>query len=83
MLFQEQWINLISKFTKMKIDEVCKLKSIVAKRKYSLNSFIKLFPKTFKRETIEYFFEIVIYLPAKSHTVAEAQIVFLALNIKI
>lgn len=82
LIFQEQWINLVSNFAKININEVCKLKLSIGKRKYSLTKFIKLFPRAFHKETINYLFKIVPYLPSKAHTVAEVHILSLSLNIK-
>jgi hypothetical protein len=82
LLFQEQWIALVTKFTDRKIDEVFKIKLSISKRKYSLINFSKLFPINFDKEKIKYLFEIVFYLPSKSHSVAEAHILSLSLNFK-
>lgn len=82
LLFQEQWIYLVSKVTGKNIDDVCMLKLKMGNGKISLPNFVKLFPKVFDREIINYLFEIRRYLPSKSHTVAEAHILSLSLNFK-
>ncbi len=82
LLFKEQWINLVSGYSGKSIDEVCKLRISIGKRKISLSNFINLFPKAFDKETINYLFEIMPFLPVRSHVVAEAHILSLSLNFK-
>ncbi|WP_276976401.1 hypothetical protein [Flavobacterium filum] len=82
LLFQEQWITLVTKFTDTKIDDVFKIKLSIGKGKFSLINFSKLFPINFDKKKIKYLFEIVLYLPSKSHSVAEAHILSLSLNFK-
>jgi hypothetical protein len=80
LLFQEQWIALVTNFTDKKVEDVFEIKLSIGSRKYSLTNFNKLFPINFDKEKIKYLYEIVFYLPTKSHSVAEAHIISLSLN---
>lgn len=82
LIFQEQWINLVSSYSGVSIDEVCSLKTLIGQGKYSLNNFIKHFPKQHEEHSLRYLFEILPFLLSKAHTVAESHIVCATLNFK-
>lgn len=80
LLFQEQWILLVEKYSNININEVCKLRPLVGKRRITKKKFRNYFPNETNKETIDYLFDILYFLPAKSHTVAEAKVLNLELN---
>lgn len=82
LLFQEQWIKLVAKFTNNCINDIWEMKSRIGKGKYLLSNFTKNFTKRPNKKIITYLFEIIPYLPSKSNTIAKAHILSLALNFK-
>lgn len=79
ILFREQWILLISKYCKIDISIACKIGSEVGKRKMTRAEFRKYFKDD---KTTDYLYDIVYFLPTKSHTIAEAKILILESNLQ-
>lgn len=82
LIFQEQWVNLVSKYTNESIEKTCIMKVNAFLGLYSINSFMELFPKTFNMATIEYLFETLAFLHNKSHTVPHANLLCASINFK-
>lgn len=82
LLFQEQWLRLVSRFAAKNIDESIEIKKSICKDKIRFQAFLDLFKNSnLGIETVKYLFDIIRLLPSKAHSVGEAHIISSILNL--